>query len=116
MPNYLVECVIPGAGQLMPLELQSIAQQCTLALIGLDAQIQWVCSIITADSLICLYIADDESAVREHARRSGIPIQQLSEVSSIIGPTHDPPALWSNRIDGLNIAFIVLPTDSDNPI
>jgi hypothetical protein len=103
MPNYLVECLIPGASQLMPLELQSIAQQCTLALIGLETRIQWLYSVITADRMVFLYIADDETAVREHARRSGLPIQRISEVSSIIRPTMDAPGLGSNRMDGLNL-------------
>ena len=116
MPNYLVERVIPGASELMPLELQSIAQQCTLALIESEARIQWVYSAITADRMVCLYVAEDETAVRDHARRSGLPIQRISEISAVIGPTMDAPGLGSNRIDGLNIALIVLSADSDNPI
>lgn len=116
MPNYLVERVIPGASQLMPVELLSITQQCTLALIESETRIQWVYSVITADRMVCLYIADDETAVREHARRSGLPIQRISEVSAVIGPTMDAPGLGSNRIDGLNIVLIVSPRDSDNPI
>lgn len=115
MPIYLIERFIPGAGELMSLELQSIAQQCTLALHGLEAQIQWIHSTITADRMVCLYIADDEMIVSDHARRSGLPIQRISEVSAIIGPTIDTPVLASNWVDGLNIALIVLPANSDGP-
>ena len=116
MPNYLVERFIPDAGELMPLELQAIAQQCTRALHGSETQIQWVHSIITADRMVCLYIADDETAVRDHARRSGLPIQRISEVSAIIGPTMDTPGLALNWVDGLNIALIVLPAKGDGPL
>jgi hypothetical protein len=101
MPNYLVERFIPGAGELMALELQAIAQQCTLALQELEAQIHWVHSTITADRMVCLYFADDETVVRDHARRSGLPIQRISEVSAIIGPRLDTDGASPNRIDAL---------------
>ena len=53
----------------------------------LEAHIQWIRSTITEDRMVCLYLADDEAIVREHARRSGLPIQRISEVTAIIGPT-----------------------------
>ena len=87
MPRYLVERFIPRAGDLTAMELKAIAQQSLLVQRKLEAQIQWIHSTITADRMVCLYIADDETVVREHARRSGLPIQRISEVSAIIGPT-----------------------------
>jgi hypothetical protein len=86
VPNYLVEHSITGAGELSSPELLSIAQQCTLALDELEAQILWLYSVIVADRMVGFYVAEDETVVRELARQSGLPIQRISEVSAVIGP------------------------------
>ena len=49
-------------------------------------------------------------------QRSGLPIQRISEVSAIIGPTMDTSGWASNWVDGLNIVLIVLPANSDGPL
>ena len=87
MPRYLVERLIPHAGELSAQELRAIVQQSLLVQQQQEANILWLHTTITADRMVCLYIADDETAVREHARRSGLPIQRISEVSAVIGPT-----------------------------
>lgn len=86
MPRYLVERSIPSAGELTAAELKALAQQSLRALQELEAEIQWIHSMIAADQMVCLYIADDEEIVREHARLSGLPIRRISEVSAVIGP------------------------------
>ena len=86
MPRYLVERSIPRAGQLSAEDLKAIAQQSLRALQELEAEIQWIHSTITDDRMVCLYIADGEAIVRDHARLSGLPIQRLSRVSAVIGP------------------------------
>jgi hypothetical protein len=35
--------------------------------------VQWVQSYVTADKVSCVYVAPDEAAIREHARRGGFP-------------------------------------------
>ena len=87
MPRYLIERSIPRAGKLTAAELKAIAQQSLRAQQELEAEIQWIHSTITADRMVCLYIADDEAIVREHARLSGLPIRRISRVSAVIGPT-----------------------------
>jgi len=87
MPRYLVERLIPHAGELTAGELQAIAQQSLRTQKELEAEIQWIYSTITADRMVCLYIADDEAIVREHARLSGLPIQRISKVTAVIDPT-----------------------------
>ena len=87
MPKYLIERFIPQAGELTAMELKAIVQQTFLVQQGLEARIQWLHSTITADRMVCLYVAEDEALLRKHARLSGLPIQRISEVSAIIGPT-----------------------------
>jgi len=116
MPNYLVERSLPDVGDLTSLELSSIAQQIHLVVLELDSKIQWLHTIITADRMIGLFVADDETAVREHARRCGLPIQRISEVSAVIGPTTETSGVTPNGMDVGIETSTRLPVDRDNPL
>ena len=86
MPRYLVERLIPNAGELTAKELQTISQQILRVQGQFQAGIQWVFTVFTADGMVDLYIADDEQIIKEHARLCGLPIQRMSEISAVIGP------------------------------
>ena len=87
MPKYVIERDIPGAGSLSAAQLQSISQKSCGVLNELGSSVQWVESFVTADKVYCVYIAPNEDAVREHARRGGFPANRVSEVTTIIDPT-----------------------------
>jgi hypothetical protein len=87
MPKFVIERDIPGAGQLSADELQGIAQKSCGVLREMGPQIQWVQSFVTPDKIYCVYIAPDEEAVREHARRGGFPANKVSQVARVIDPT-----------------------------
>ena len=87
MPKFLIEREIPGAGDLKPEELQAISQKSCGVLREMGPQIQWVESYVTGDKVYCVYIAPDEAAVREHARRGGFPANRVSEIKRMIDPT-----------------------------
>lgn len=87
MPKFIIEREIPQAGRLSPQELQSISQKSCGILRDLGAQIQWVQSYVTADKIYCVYIAPNEDAVREHARRGGFPANSVVEIRTTIDPT-----------------------------
>jgi hypothetical protein len=38
------------------------------------------------DKTFCIYLAENEAAVQEHARLSGFPANQVTEVRTIIDP------------------------------
>jgi hypothetical protein len=42
---------------------------------------------VTGDKIYCVWIADDEEVIREHARRSGFPCTVISRVHTLIDPT-----------------------------
>jgi hypothetical protein len=90
MPRYLVERSISHAGELTSTDLKAITQQSLLVQREMEAGIEWIHSTITGDRMVCLYIADNKEIVREHARRSGLPIHRISEVTAIIGPGTEP--------------------------
>lgn len=86
MPKYLIEREIPGAGNLSPAELQAIAQKSCGVLSALGPQIQWQQSYVTDDKVYCVYIAQNEDMVREHARQGGFPANRVSRIATIIDP------------------------------
>jgi uncharacterized protein DUF4242 len=87
MPKYVIERDIPGAGKLSSEQLQSVSQKSCGVLNKLGTKIQWQTSYVTADKLYCIYIAENEDLVREHARLGGFPANRISKVVAVIDPT-----------------------------
>jgi hypothetical protein len=87
MPKYVIEREIPGAGDLTAEQLQAVSQKSCNVLRDLGPQIQWVHSYVTNDKIYCVYIAQNEQLVREHAKRGGFPANKVSEVREVIDPT-----------------------------
>jgi hypothetical protein len=53
--------------------------------------VQWWHSYVVDDKTFCIYLAENEAAVQEHARLSGFPANKVSEVRSIIDPRRPRP-------------------------
>ena len=87
MPKFIIEREIPGAGKLSAQELQAISQKSVGVVGEMGPQIQWRESYVTDDKVYCVYIAPDEDAVREHARRGGFRADRVSRVTSMMDPT-----------------------------
>lgn len=87
MPKFVIERDIAGAGRLSPQELQAISQTSCRVLTAMGPRIQWMQSFVTDDAIYCVYVAPDEEAVREHARRGGFPANRVSQVRAVIDPT-----------------------------
>ena len=87
MPKFIIERDIPGAGQLTPNELQSISQKSCGILRQMGPHIQWLHSYVTGDKVYCIYIADSEQAIREHAEQGGFPANRIEQIKTIIDPT-----------------------------
>ena len=87
MPKFLIERNIPGAGAMSAAQLQAASRRSCDVLRALGPDVQWLHSYVTADTLYCVYIAPDEAAVREHARRGDFPADRVSRVTTVIDPT-----------------------------
>jgi hypothetical protein len=48
--------------------------------------IQWQESFVTDDKIYCVYIAENEELLREHAKRGAFPIDRVETVRKIIDP------------------------------
>ena len=87
MPRYIIEREIPGAGKLSQADLKGISQKSCGVLSQMGPQIQWLESYVTGDKIYCVYIAQNEQAIEEHARKGGFPANRISEVKTVIDPT-----------------------------
>ena len=87
MPKFVIERDLPGAGKLSAAELQAVSQKSCGVLRTMGPQIQWVHSYVTDDRIYCVYIAENEAQVREHAAQGGFPANRVSEVRAVIDPT-----------------------------
>ena len=87
MPKFVIEREIPAIGSATPEQLRATSQASCGALRTIGPQVQWVHSYVTEDKLYCVYLAPDESAIREHARLGGFPANRISRVFSIIDPS-----------------------------
>jgi len=91
MPRYVIERDLPGAGNLSPQQLQEVSQKSCSVLNDLGPRIQWEHSYVTADKIYCVYRADNEELIRQHAAEGGFPANRISEVKTIIDPTTAEP-------------------------
>jgi hypothetical protein len=87
MPKFLIERELKGAGALTPSQLHDISKKSCGVLQEMGPSIQWVQSYVAGDALYCVYIAPDEAAVREHARRGGFPVTRVTQLVGAIDPT-----------------------------
>ena len=87
MPKFVIEREIQGAGKLSSDELQGISQKSCGVLREMGPKIQWLHSYVTDDKIYCVYIAPDESAIREHAAKGGFPANRISRIVRVIDPT-----------------------------
>jgi len=91
MRRFVIERDLPGAGNFSPAQLRDIANTSCAVLRNMGPNIQWVCSYVSADRIFCVYLAEDERLLREHARRAGFPCTNISEVEHVIDPTAAAP-------------------------
>jgi hypothetical protein len=87
LKRYLIERDIEGVGTLSPKELCGAAQTSNAALAELAPRVQWQHSYVANDKTFCVYLAEDEDAVRAHAEKAGVPATKITEVSQVIDPT-----------------------------
>lgn len=84
--KYVIERDLPGAGKLSAAELRKISRKSREVLEGMGPKIQWLQSYVTEDKLYCVYIAEDEAAIRKHAQAGGFPVSRISRISTMIDP------------------------------
>lgn len=86
MKRYVIERNVPGIGGLNREQLRDAAETSNKALAKLAGKVQWEHSYVAGDKTFCVYLADSEATVQEHAKLSGFPANTVTEVRTIIDP------------------------------
>lgn len=86
MKRYVIERNLPGVGSMNRAQLKDAATASNGALDKLAGKVQWQHSYVVDDKTFCIYLADNEAAVQEHAKLSGFPANKVTEVRTIIDP------------------------------
>lgn len=86
MKRYVIERNIPGVGGLGAAELKDAAAKSNAAIAQFAGRVTWEHSYVVNDKTFCVYLADSEASVMEHARLSGFPANKVTEVRTVIGP------------------------------
>ena len=86
MKKYVIEREIPSVGEMTKTDLKGAAKTSNIALAQLAPRVQWQHSYVTADKTFCIYLAEDEAAIKKHSELSGFPATVITEVTGIIDP------------------------------
>lgn len=86
MKKYVIERDIPGAGDMSDADAIAAAQNSNAALAQLAPRVQWQQSHVAGDKIFCVYLAEDETAIRDHSDISGIPITAIYAVDRVMDP------------------------------
>ena len=86
MKKFVIERELPGVGSFDGAQLKGAAATSNEALAKLEGKVQWLQSYVVDDKTFCVYVAESEAFVHEHARLSGIPASKVTEVRNVIDP------------------------------
>jgi uncharacterized protein DUF4242 len=87
MKRYVIERDLPGVGGMNRGQLKDASTTSNNALAKLSGKAQWVHSYVVDDKTFCIYLAENEAAIKEHAKLSGFPATKVTEVRTVIDPT-----------------------------
>jgi Nickel responsive protein SCO4226-like len=85
MPRYIIERSVPG---LTRDELMAAGRRSAEVLADMP-DVRWIRSYVSdlEGKIYCEYDAPSAEAIREHARRAGLPADRISEVALEVNPT-----------------------------
>ncbi len=87
LKRYVIERELPNIGAASDQDLSGAARTSNTALAKLAPRVQWEHSYVAADKTFCVFLAEDEDAIREHAEISGFPASVITEVKAVLDPT-----------------------------
>tara|TARA_R110002033_G_scaffold54779_2_gene103342 strand:- start:1781 stop:2167 length:387 start_codon:yes stop_codon:yes gene_type:complete len=86
MKTYVIERIIPGAGELTAEQLKEISQKSYTVLKEMASKIEWQHSYVTGDKVYCVYKAENKDLIEKHAHKCGFPANSINEVATVISP------------------------------
>jgi hypothetical protein len=86
LKRYVIERAIKSVGRLSREQAGEAARTSNIALAKLQG-IQREHSYVAGDKTFCVYLAESEALIREHAKLSGFPANTITEITGMIDPT-----------------------------
>jgi Protein of unknown function (DUF4242) len=86
MKRYMIEREMPKIGSLQQEQLRLAALTSHQVLKEPGRTLHWQESLVTADKMFSIYLAEDEAIVREHAVLSGFPAAKITQMRTTIDP------------------------------
>jgi hypothetical protein len=89
VPRYIIERDIPAIGNADRAALRDASRKSNEVLGAMRTEskrIQWEHSYVAGNKTFCVYIAEDETRIEEHAKRSGFSASVVIRVQSMIDP------------------------------
>jgi len=87
MHRFVIEREIASVGSFDCDQLRDASKTSNTALSKLAPRVQWEHSYVADNKTFCVYLAEDEAAIHDHAKLSGFPASRITRISSIIDPT-----------------------------
>jgi hypothetical protein len=84
MPRYLIERSVPALSR----DELAVAARRSLEVLAGMPDVLWIRSYVSDvdGKIYCEYDAPSPEAVREHARRAGLPVDRITEIALEISP------------------------------
>ena len=92
LKRFVIERDIPSVGAMEGKDLSGAAAKSNAALAELAPKVQWVESYVADNKTFCIYLAEDEDAIRRHAEISGFPASKITPIVRTIDPTTEKSA------------------------
>lgn len=87
MPKFIIEREVPGAGAATRDDLKQGSRESSTVVADLGPEIQWLHSYFTDDKIYCVFVAENEDIIREHARCLDVPADRISRVAAVTDPS-----------------------------
>jgi hypothetical protein len=86
LKRYVIERDVLGIGANDADGFCGISATSNAALRRLAPSVQWEHSYVAGNKTFCIYLAEDEGAIRRHAELSGFPATIVTPIVTIIDP------------------------------
>jgi len=93
MPEFVIEREVADAGALTDDQLRDLSLRSLDVIDGLGRSVQWLHSYVCDNKVYCVYLSPDESLIKEHASRLGVPADRISRVRRLLDPSRPTDSL-----------------------
>ena len=87
MNKYLIKREIPNASQIPSKQLDEIGQGSESVLTAMrneGKKIEQEVSYVAGSNVFCVYNADSEETIKEHGKRAGVPVNEITLVPNVL--------------------------------